>query len=595
MVVNYLITGITTIFLSTLHGFDEPFSCQGAGCWTSSSTLQSGQSVPNSSPDSTPSVLEVKQIKIEGNEVFPDDFTEFNQVKQKYLGKTVSVEQLKTIADEITNIYRAAGYITSRAIIPTQEVIDGTIRIKILEGQVEIKVKPWTNKFRGNSQENSGDNLEDNSEQKSHLRLHEGYIKSRVVLNQGKAFNINQLEDNLRLLKADPLIEDIKVNLKSKQESEADSQPGQEPESKDKKNQTILVVEVKEASLFDSDVSIDNYYPPSLGSERGGINLKYNNLTGLGDRFSASYYPSTTGGADVYDVTYQIPVNPMDGTIQLRVAPYWQDMTQAPLDELGVRGERDFYQINYRQPIIRTPLEEFALSVGFTHHDGQTFLFNDIGTPFGIGPDENGVSRTSVINFGQEYILRDVNGSWFVRSQFNLGTGWLDATINSNPIPDGRFFSWVGQVQRVQQLSEDHLLVVQTYLQLSPDTMLPMYQFVIGGVFSVRGYRQNARSADNGIRFSVEDQITLLRGNQGKLRLVPFFDLGAVWNSADNPNLLPRQQVLVGTGLGVIVDDPLGLKGLSLRLDYGIPLNDLDDRGNNVQDDGFYFQVKYRP
>ena len=93
----------------------------------------------------------------------------------------------------------------------------------------------------------------------------------------------------------------------------------------------------------------------------------------------------------------------------------------------------------------------------------------------------------------------------------------------------------------------------------------------------------------------MEDQITLLRSNQGKLKLVPFFDLGAVWNSADNPNLLPRQQVLVGTGLGVIVDDPLGLKGLSLRLDYGVPLNDLDDRGNNVQDDGFYFQVKYRP
>ena len=35
---------------------------------------------------------------------------------------------------------------------------------------------------------------------------------------------------------------------------------------------------------------------------------------------------------------------------------------------------------------MRSPREEFALSLGFTYQDGQTFLFDDLATPFGVGP-----------------------------------------------------------------------------------------------------------------------------------------------------------------------------------------------------------------
>jgi len=31
-----------------------------------------------------------------------------------------------------------------------------------------------------------------------------------------------------------------------------------------------------------------------------------------------------------------------------------------------------------------------------------------------------------------------------------------------------------------------------------------------------------------------------------------------------------------------------------VRLDYGLPLVDLDDRGSNAQDSGVYFSVTYR-
>jgi hemolysin activation/secretion protein len=51
----------------------------------------------------------------------------------------------------------------------------------------------------------------------------------------------------------------------------------------------------------------------------------------------------------------------------------------------------------------------------------------------------------------------------------------------------------------------------------------------------------------------------------------------------------------VGAGLGLLWNQAMGIDNLSLRLDYGIPFIDLSDRGNNAQDDGFYFSLRYQP
>jgi hemolysin activation/secretion protein len=203
------------------------------------------------------------------------------------------------------------------------------------------------------------------------------------------------------------------------------------------------------------------------------------------------------------------------------------------------------------------------------------------------------VSRTSVIKFGQDYLRWDSLGAWSLRSQFSFGTGLFNATTNPDSIPDGRFISWLGQVQRVQLLNKNNLLILQADLQLTPDALLPSQQFIIGGGQSLRGYRQNVRAGDNGLRFSVEERMTLQRDEAGNaiFQLAPFVDLGTIWNVSDNPNNLQKQRFLASVGLGLLWQP---LSNLSVRLDYGLPLVNLDDRGENVQDSGFYFSVNYK-
>ncbi|MEA5515389.1 ShlB/FhaC/HecB family hemolysin secretion/activation protein [Nodularia sp. UHCC 0506] len=511
-------------------------------------------------PTPTPEVLptepsesiRVEKILVTGSTIFTSET--LNPIINSVEGRSVTLAELREVADAITQLYLDNNYITSRAILVDQKIINGVVEIRVIEGSIE-KIE-----IQGTE------------------RLNPEYVRSRVALGVGQPLSTNKLEDQLRLVQTDPLLTNLEASLR----------PGSGI------GKSILILRTKEANAFNAVFSVDNYSPPSIGSERLGISATYRNLTGIGDEIAASYYRTVQGGSNIYDLNYRVPLNAMNGSLQLRTSINNNQIIQGSdaVRSLDISGESQLYEISYRQPLVRSLREEFALSLGFTIQNGQTFTFAG-ATPFGLGPDADGNSRTRVIKFGQDYVRRDVQGAWALRSLFSLGIGVFDATVNDNPIPDGRFFSWFGQIQRVQRLNLDNLLIAQAEIQLTPNALLPSQQFVVGGGQSVRGYRQNARAADNGVRFFVENRITVQRDAAGDstLQIAPFFDLAYVWNTDDNPNLLQRQNFLAGLGMGILYQP---LKNLDIRLDYALPLINLDDRGTNAQDDGFHFSVSYR-
>ena len=511
---------------------------------------------PSPVPPTLPNAaIEVQKIQVVGSTILSQD--EINALVKPLEGRSATLEQLKQIADKITEIYLNRGYITSRAVLPPQTITAGVVQIQVIEGKLtRIEVEGTK-------------------------RLHPSYIRSRIRLGARMPLSTASLEDQLRLLRVDPLFSNVEASLRAG----------------DNEGESILIVRVSEANPFQPSFSIDNYSPPSVGSERVGVSLRHRNITGNGDELGAAYYRSI-GDSDVFDFSYRLPLNAMNGTLQLRAAPNRNSIVQPPFNRFDISGKSHLFEISYRQPLRRTPIEEFALSTGFTYQTGRTFLGGE-PFPFGEGPDTNGVTTTSAIKLGQDYIRRDPQGAWAVRSQFTIGTSLFDANQYEGSEPDGQFFSWLGQVQRVQRLNDKHLLILQSDLQLSANSLLPSQQFVIGGGQSLRGYRQNARSGDNGFRVSIEDRITLQRDGSGnpKLQLAPFLEAGTVWNAANNPNKLPNNQAikqtfLAGVGLGVIWEP---IPRLNLRVDYAFPLVRISDRGDNLQDKGIYFNIIYTP
>ncbi len=507
---------------------------------------------PVPSPEATPNpAIAVTKIEVTGSTIL--GAKEIEPIIKPLEGRSVTLDELRNAADAITQIYLDRGYITSRAILVDQVIENGVVQIRVVEGSVEQIDVEGTR------------------------RLHPSYVRSRVALGAGTPLRQDRLEDQLRLLKADPLFANVEASLR----------PGTQL------GKSILTVRVTEAQSFYGVIGADNYSPPSVGAVRLGGIVGYRNPTGFGDEISVSYFGTTTGGSNQYDFNYRVPLNAMNGTLQLRAAPSNNRITDDQFGFLDISGETELYEVSFRQPLVRSPREELALSLGFSYQNGQTFIFNGQPFPFGIGPDVDGNSRVRVLKFGQDYVKRDLQGAWALRSQFSFGVNVFDATTNDAPIPDGRFFSWLAQLQRVQRINEDNLLIAQFDVQLTPDSLLPSQQFVIGGGQSVRGYRQNARSGDNGIRLSLEDRIVVYRDQAGipVLQFAPFFDAGLIWNQADNPNELPEQTFLAAVGLGILFQP---LPQFSVRLDYAPPLINLDDRGGNAQDDGFYFSVNYQ-
>ncbi|WP_235115592.1 ShlB/FhaC/HecB family hemolysin secretion/activation protein [Desmonostoc muscorum] len=483
----------------------------------------------------------VKKVEVFGTTVLKD---EIGELIKRFENRQVTFGDLIQLRSDITELYIKKGYVTSGAFLPNnQNLTDGVVEIQVVEGQLE---KIELGGLR---------------------RLEPVYVRSRLQKASSAPLNQKRLEEALQLLQLDPLIERVNAQLT------AGSTPGS----------NILQVIITEAPAFHGGVFAANNQTPSIGSTQAGVFLSHDNLLGFGDSLSAEY--GITEGLNIYNISYTIPINANNGTLAFRVNNSDSRIIEDQFRDLDIKSEAQTYSFNYRQPLYRKPQSEFAIGLGLDLRRSQTFLFNDIPFSFSEGP-ENGLTKVTVIRFSQDWVERSATRVLAVRSQFSLGIGAFDATVNDLGT-DGRFFSWLGQFQWVQRLSPRTILLTRLNAQFTGDSLLSLEKFSIGGVDTVRGYRQNEFVADNGITGSVEARIPITSSNA--LQIAPFFDVGTAWNNGGNSS---NSETFASLGLGLIWQP---IRDFNLRLDYGIPLIDVNREGNTLQDNGFSFSLRYQP
>jgi hemolysin activation/secretion protein len=489
--------------------------------------------------------VKVKRVEVLGNTVFSQ--AEIDAAVERFIGQETSFEDLLAIRTAITDLYTRNGYSTSGAFLPPQDITSGVITIQVVEGKLErIDIEGLRH-------------LQDN------------YVRSRIALEAGSPINLKRLESALQLLQLDPLLSRVQAELT------AGTAPGL----------SVLKLNLTEAPPITSAVVLDNQGSPSTGSFGGTAVFSHNDLLGFGDRLSASY--GLTEGSNSSNFSYEIPLNARDGTLSLRYANSQSRIIEPPFSDFDINARSRTFSLGFRQPIIRNPTTEVALSLSADLRQSQTFLLGDMPFSFSEGP-VNGKSKVTALRFTQDWLHRSPHRVLAARSQFSLGIDAFGATINETGT-DGRFFSWLGQFQWVQALSPNATLIARVGTQLTPDSLLPLEQFSMGGLDTVRGYRQNQRVADNGIVGSVEVRFPLFRSsdNSQLLQIAPFFDIGKVWNTTRET---PSPSTLASIGLGLRWQlDP----NFTVRLDYGIPLNRVNNEGNTLQDSGLFFSIQMNP
>ncbi len=494
--------------------------------------------------------IAVERFEFEGNTAFSD--RELASVTQQFTGRPLTFAELLAAEAAVTQRYVDAGYINSGAVILANQTFPkdrAVVKIRIIEGGLEeIRVTGTR-------------------------RLHRGYVRERLEIATQSPLNRDRLLQALQLLQLDPRIASIRAEL----------QPGVRPEA------SILQVQVQEANTFNAEAFFDNERSPSVGSFRRGVTITDLNLAGLGDAIAFSY--ANTNGSHAYDLDYTIPFNPRNGTIGLTASYSDTSVIEPPFDRIDIEGKSFSGGLTIRQPIILRPSEEFAVGLTADYQQSQTFI-QDKGFPLALGSDEQGRTRIYGLRFFQDYVRRNPRDVFAVRSQFNVGLDVLNATTN-NAAPDGRFFAWRGQAQYVRLLAPDTLLIFRTDAQLTPNPLVSLEQIGIGGARSVRGYRQDTLLTDNGIFVSAEARLPIFRVRRlgGVLQVTPFVDFGYGWNNQEQPEM-QDSNTLLGIGLGFLWQMR---DNFSARIDYGIPLIDVDSSDRTWQEKGVYFSLRYSP
>lgn len=503
-----------------------------------------------------PGSITVERFEFVGNTALGQE--ELTQAIAEFIGKPITFAQLLQAANQVTALYVQKGYVTSGAYIPSQEFRSGTIKIQVVEGSVEdIKV----NVVKG--------------------RLNPDYVRSRIGLATDQPLNINRLQEGLQLLQLNPLIESLDAELA------AGTRPGA----------NSLELTVQGAKTLSAQINLNNNRNPSIGSFERGFNITEANLLGGGDRLSIAY--SNTNGSNRFEGSYTVPVNPRNGTVGVNYRMTNNRIVEEPFEDLDIEVNSQEYELTFRQPVIQraTPQvnQELALSVTAARRESNSSI-QGVDFPLFPGADEQGKTRITELRFSQEWLQRTRRDVFVARSDFNFGINALNATVNDDE-PDSQFFVWQGQFLYSRLLGTATgkpaiapTLLLRSNVQLTGDSLLSIKQFSLGGQGTVRGYRQDALLSDNGVSASAEVRLPIARFPevQGTLQLAPFIDFGTGWNvNADNPN----PNTLVGVGLGLLWQ--MGDR-LSARLDWGIPLVDLNTRRRNLQENGVYFQLEYR-
>lgn len=451
----------------------------------------------------------VRAIRVTGNTVFSDE--ELARVTAPYVGREVTDEDLAALRQALTLKYVNTGYINSGAVLPDQKVVDGVIEYRIVEGAlVEVTVMGTK-------------------------RLRPDYVSDRLALGAGPPLNAVALQDQLQILLQGPFIKRINAELLP-----AD-QPGE----------ARLLARVEEGPRGSLSVMVDNDLSPALGDARAVLFGQLYSLTGRGDILTGQIEQAQ--GYTKLFADYGIPLNASDTT--LNVFAEWEraKVVEEPLNALDIQSRASTLGLRLNHPLLRTSRQQLRLAAGFDLRRSETELLGE-GFSFSPGVEPDGLSKVSVLRFIQDYVARDRSQVIAARSTFSWGIDAFDSTNMGDELPNGEFLAWLGQFQYVRRLGEsDTQLLFRFDGQLSSQPLLPLEQFSVGGLRTVRGYRTNQLVRDQGYATSLELRVPVLRREDGTplLQVAPFVDIGGAWYKGRDT---PQPQTIRSAGLGLRFD-----------------------------------------
>jgi len=190
--------------------------------------------------------VKIEQVALEGNEVYTQAV--LLAALGDVTGKSYDLAGLNSIAIQISDYYRERGYSFAKALVPQQEISDGSLRIVIREGKY--------GKIRVTGADES---------LKQQAATYLGELQSGAVIDSTPLERITLILAELPGIKAEPVI-----------------QSGEAQGTAD------LTLDVKRNKPHAFSVGLDNYGSRYTGQTEAKVNWSVNSPFMLGDQFTLS-------------------------------------------------------------------------------------------------------------------------------------------------------------------------------------------------------------------------------------------------------------------------------------------------------------------
>ena len=431
-----------------------------------------------------------------------------------YLGQLLDLGALHRLAANFEQWLRARGLFVARAYVPPQEIKDGVVEIRVLEGRLEgidIKRAPGT-------------------------RLPEDTLRLTLAgaLPPGSPLELERLERGLLLLNDLPATSARTVLA-----------PGKDMGS------SRAVIEAAQGPVAAGSVELDNTGNRFTGDWRAGAAVSINDAYGLGDQWSLR--AAASQGSTFVRAGYALPIGTSGWKAGASlIESRYRLCCDATVGALDANGQASAQSAFIAYPLIRTRLANLSASANWA---SRSFVNRSLGTTISD-------KKSDALSAGVSGDISSVQGAYATYA-FQLVSGRIDldawaadkAQDDATARTHGSFEKWSWQLSYLARVSSDSALYAGFSGQWAGKNLDSSEKFALGGPQGVRAYPTGEAIGDGGWLLNLEWRREIQRDWRASL----FIDHGEIWlhrNPWDNWNAatpdLNNRYALTGAGASLV-------------------------------------------
>lgn len=375
-----------------------------------------------------------------------------NRLTAPWINQCLDMARLTRLTDAVSDWYISRGYITSRAFLTEQDLSGGVLHLAVLEGKLQ------------------------------HIRL-EGVPDRTLNMTfpglEGKILNLRDIEQGMEQL-----------NRVRQRPVEIEILPG------DRQGYSVVNLTATPEFPLSGSVSFDNSGQKSTGTGQLNGALYGNNLLGLADKWFISGGRSSDFSNSKDAQNFAAGVSVPYGYGLLDYSYSWSNYLST-IDNNGYlwrsTGDTETHRLTGSWVLFRNGDIKTGVSAGITHRINRNYL-DDVLLA-------TSSRKLSSVSLGINHTQKIASGVATLNPTFTQGVPWLGAEDDNDKqgdVPKAEFRKWSlnGSFQR--PVADKLWWLTSVYFQWSPDRLYGSERLTLGGETSVRGFKEQYISGDNG-------------------------------------------------------------------------------------------------